>query len=404
MCAKPIRSAGWVLVIVLSFLLLITKAVGAAETIDVPVYVFWQEGCPHCARAKAALDVIDATNGNVRVQNIELGKSKENDTIFRQAIDMLGVERAALPLVVVGGAYEVGFAGSGITAARYRTLIDLCRDVPCVDPIGQLIRGQTFPDSESPPSTSARDPGSVTLPVLGETDLEALSLPLLTVVLAAVDGFNPCAMWVLVLLIGLLLGVREAKRMWILGAVFLAATGVMYFAVMAAWLNVVLWLGAVAWLRLAISALAIGAGFYYLREYWTNPEGACRVTPSGQRKRISDSFRAMVEQPNLVVAALGIALLAVVVNVVELACSAGLPAVYTQSLAMHDLSAGAYYGYLLLYLSIFLLDDTIIFVTAMLTLRVTVTTGRFSRLSHLIGGGVLLVLGVVMALRPDLLG
>ncbi len=377
--------------------------VGTAGTSEVPVYVFWQEGCPHCERAKTALAEIDAEIGTVEPVFIELGVSEKNDAIFAETISLLGAERAAVPFVVIGGGYEIGFAASGITAARYRRMIALCRDAPCADPVGSLIEGQAMSAVGPTAPPAARDLGRVELPLIGEVDLGALSLPLLTVVLAGVDGFNPCAMWVLALLIGLLLGVREAKRMWILGAVFLAATGVMYFAVMAAWLNIVLWLGAVGWLRLAISALAIGAGFYYLREYWTNPEGVCRVTPSGRRKRISEAFRAMVEQPNLTIAALGVAGLAIVVNLVELACSAGLPAIYTQSLSMHDLPMGAYYGYLLLYLSIFLLDDTIIFVAAMLTLRAAVATGRFSRLSHLIGGIVLLALGVVMALRPDLL-
>jgi hypothetical protein len=111
----------------------------------------------------------------------------------------------------------------------------------------------------------------------------------------------------------------------------------------------------------------------------------------------------MVEQPSLAVAALGVAALAITVNLVELACSAGLPAIYTQALAMHALEPGAYYGYLLLYITVFLLDDTVLFIVAMVTLRAAVTTGRYSRYSHLVGGIVLLVLGAIMVLRPDLL-
>jgi hypothetical protein len=87
-----------------------------------------------------------------------------------------------------------------------------------------------------------------------------------------------------------------------------------------------------------------------------------------------------------------------------LVCSAGVPAVYTQILAMHDLSPLAHYGYLSLYIAVFLLDDILIFVIAMVTLRSVVATGRFSRISHLIGGCVLLALGAVLVLRPDLLG
>jgi hypothetical protein len=188
--------------------------------------------------------------------------------------------------------------------------------------------------------------------------------------------------------------------MWTLGLVFLAATGVMYFAVMAAWLNVVLWIGALSWLRIAIGALAVGAGIYYLREYWTNPEGVCRVTSPGRRRSVAAAFRDIVERPNLVLAALAVAALAIAVNLVELVCSAGVPAIYTQTLAMHDLSAGARYAYLALYLAVFLLDDVAIFATAMITLRAATATGRYARLSHLVGGVVLVALGAVMVLRP----
>lgn len=243
----------------------------------------------------------------------------------------------------------------------------------------------------------------MSLPLVGEVRLGDLSLPVLTVVLAAVDGFNPCAMWVLALLIGFLLGVREPRRMWTLGAIFLLTTGAMYFAVMAAWLNLVLWLGAVAWLRVAIGALAVGAGLYYLREAWVNPEGVCRVTPSARRRSIRAAFQRLVEEPNLWVAGIGIAALAIGVNMIELACSAGIPAVYTQMLAMQDPSPAASAGYLLLYILVFLLDDTAIFVTAMVTLRAVSGSGRLSRWSHVVGGVVLLALGALMILRPDLL-
>ncbi|MDJ0627261.1 MAG: hypothetical protein QNJ44_03290 [Rhodobacter sp.] len=379
---------------------LLWASLAAAQ--EVTLHVFWQEGCPFCERARAALAEMQADDPALIVNEIELGLSEANNQRFRDAVAALGIDRPAVPLAVVGDTHALGFGRS--TKQRYADMIAACRAGPCRDaqsgdaqePMQEEIAGQT----EQIQATE----GTVTLPWIGELRLSTLSLPMLTVVLAAVDGFNPCAMWVLALLIAFLLGVEDSRRMWTLGLVFLAATGVMYFAVMAAWLNIVLWIGAVGWLRLAIGALAVAAGLYYLREYWTNPEGVCKVTPSNRRKTISEAFRALVEQPNLAVAALGIAALAISVNLIELVCSAGVPAVFAQMLAMHDLPLGAYYGYLLLYVTVFLLDDTTIFVIAMLTLRATFASAAISRVSHLVGGVVLLVLGAVMVLRPDLLG
>ena len=210
-------------------------------------------------------------------------------------------------------------------------------------------------------------------------------------------------MWVLVFLIGLLVGLQDMRRMWILGIAFLAATGVMYFAVMAAWLNVVLYFSAIAWIRLAIAALAVAGGLYYLREYWTNPDGVCRVTAPGQRGRIMDAFRTVVNDHPLPLAVIGVMGLAILVNFVELLCSAGIPAVYTQVLALSDLPIASFYSYLMLYIAVFMLDDLAIFATAMVAIRATGLTGNYARYSHLLGGVVLLTIGAVMALRPDLL-
>jgi hypothetical protein len=367
---------------------------------EVAVHLFWQQGCPFCALATQELTRIADEDPELTLNRIEVGGVEENDALFLSVVEHFGIDSPGVPLVVIGGRYEIGYAGNR-TLDQYTTMISACRDAPCVDVIAELRAGAELAPSETQPEDIT---GIVTLPLVGEVDLSVLSLPVLTVVLAAVDGFNPCAMWVLALLIGLLLGVADHRRMWLLGAVFLLATAAMYFAVMAAWLNVVLWIGAVAWIRVAIGGLAIAAGGYYLREYWTNPEGVCRITPSTRRKTISEAFQSMIEQPSLLVAALGVAALAVGVNLVELVCSAGIPAIYTQALAMHDLPGPSYYGYLMLYLSVFLLDDTVLFVVAMVTLRRAVATGRYARLSHLIGGVVLLSLGAVMVLRPDLLG
>ncbi|MCA0927945.1 hypothetical protein [Ruegeria profundi] len=370
---------------------------------EVTVYVFWQEGCPYCSKAITAITEMAETDPELVVERIELGASTEGNTLFQTAIDTLGVKRPAVPLVVVGSMYQLGYA-AGRSENGYLRMIEACRSERCPDIIAKLRLGEETSGKVQMDATPENDAETVALPFLGETSLSNLSLPVLTLVLAAIDGFNPCAMWVLALLIGMLLGVEDSRRMWTLGLVFLVATALMYFAVLSAWLNVVLWIGAVAWLRLAIGVLAIAAGLYYLREYWTNPEGICKVTGLDRKRSVTASFRRVVQEPSLLIASLSIGLLAVSVNLIELVCSAGVPAVYTQVLAMHELPSLAHYGYLLVYISVFLLDDILIFVIAMATLRSVAATWRFSRISHLIGGVVLLVLGAVMVLRPDLLG
>lgn len=391
---------------------------GARADVPHPVtaYLFWQKGCPYCASARRELERLGRTHVAVQVKLIELGNSSANETLYEAALLHFRFEQAAVPLVVIGDQPFLGFASSGHSATAYQQAIAKCRNSRCPYILAglsgsrlsgsQSIEGAQAESGTAPGPESSRPaliPETISVPLLGEVQTRDLSLPLLTVLLAAVDGFNPCAMWVLVFLIGLLLGLEDEKRMWLLGGTFLLATAVMYFTVMAAWLNLVLILGAVAWLRLAIGVLALGVGLYFLREYWTKPEAACKVVNPGRRRKIMDAFRSITRQDRLVWALAGMVVLAVGVNLIELLCSAGVPAVYAQILTLNDLPASSYYLYISLYIAVFMLDDIAIFATAMFALRVSGLTGSYARYSHLIGGVVLMAIGAVMLLRPELL-
>jgi hypothetical protein len=170
---------------------------------------------------------------------------------------------------------------------------------------------------------------------------------------------------------------------------------------MAAWLNALLFLGMVAWIRAAIGLVALAAGLYYLREFVLNRAAVCEVTRPERRRRVFERLRALASERRFVAALAGIVLLAFAVNVVELLCSAGIPAIYTQLLAMNELPRWEHHAYLGLYILVFMLDDLLVFFSAMVTLEVTGATGRYTRIAHLVGGGVLLGIGALMLLRPE---
>lgn len=377
----------------------------------VRIYLFWQSGCPYCEAAMRELNDLAESNPSIELEPLEVGASPETDALYIKLIAIFEEDRAAVPFVIIGDLSFLGYLDGGRSATLYRRAAERCLESVCPDIVAQvkalsdsLREGARGPPSAQPEPERAAEqvlPETLHLPLIGELRTADLSLPILTVVLAAVDGFNPCAMWVLVFLIGLLMGLQDEKRMWLLGSAFLGATAVMYFAVMAAWLNLVLLLGAAVWVRVAVAILAVGGGVYYLREYWTRPETVCRVTSPGRRQRIMSALRSVVDTNRLLLAMLGIMAMAVLVNFVELLCSAGIPAVYTKVLTLSELSVGAYYAYIGLYILVFMLDDIAIFATAMLALRVTGLTGGYARYSHLIGGAVLLGIGAVMLLRPD---
>jgi hypothetical protein len=314
---------------------------------------------------------------------------------------------------VIGERVLAGYATDASTGAEIRALVAECIARGCADTVAPLLA------AAAPPAPSAMTPGAserapppaqpaaaralpetLSLPLIGEVRTANLSLPALTVLLAVIDGFNPCAMWVLVFLIGLLLGLKDRLRMWVLGAAFIAASAAVYFVFMAAWLNVLLVVGAVTWVRAGVALVALGGGAYYLLEYVRNPGGVCKVTSSESRRRVFDGLRAVASEQRFWVALVGIVALAFAVNLVELICSAGIPAIYTQVLTMSDLPAWQYYAYLALYILVFMLDDLVVFVIAMKTLEVTGVAGSYSRVSHLVGGVVLLAIGTLLLFKP----
>ncbi|MDH3580559.1 MAG: hypothetical protein OEM91_08030 [Hyphomicrobiales bacterium] len=381
---------------------------GAAGTQAVPVHFFWSETCPHCTKAKAFLDALAKRDAGIGLQARKLPGDEATQRAFIAVSRHFNISPPAVPLITVGERVFAGYDDDATSGAGIRSEIEACRASSCEDVAGTIIGRALLARSGSPserPSAVVRPslPETLSFPILGSIRLQTLSLPVLTVVLGAIDGFNPCAMWVLIFLIGLLLGMQDSFRMWSYGAVFLLTSAAVYFVFLAAWLNVFLLLGSLAWIRVAVGLFALGAGSYYLWQFASIRDAVCPVTSPAERQTIMTRLKQAVGERSYLLAISGIVVLAVAVNLIELLCSAGIPAVYTQVLALNELQPAVYYGYLTLYIAVFLLDDAIVFVTAMVTLRAAGLAATYVRYSHLIGGVVLGGIGILLLLRPDLL-
>ena len=396
--------------------LLLTCAAAAAQppapfARAVDVYLFWREGCPHCEREMAFLDALAARKPAVRVHRFEVVGHRAHAALLDAVGTALRADVSGVPFTVIGDVVFIGYMNDDTTGRELAAQVDACLIQDCPDSVKPLLwiaAGATPPATAPAMSSEAATPTqrpalpeTLRVPLLGEIPIAALSLPALTVVLAALDGFNPCAMWVLVFLLGLLAGLKDRRRMWLLGGAFVAASAAAYFVFLAAWLNVLLFLGTLTLIRVVIGLVALGGGAYYLREFARNQPAACEVTRPEARQRVFARLRDLSQRRELWLALGGIVLLAFAVNVVELLCSAGIPAVYTQVLALSDLPRWQHYAYLVLYILIFMADDLIVLSAALATLQVTGLTGRYARWSNLIGGVVLLAIGGLLLLKPE---
>jgi len=386
------------------------------EDYQAVVHIFASKTCPHCKEERKFFEQYKKDHPEVKV-NCYYTENAVNAKIYQLVAMAANSNGQGVPFTVIGNQYMVGFGSAKDSGVELIALIKDAQENQAPDNVSNIIREsglfpivevvQAAEDSNEDSNTKNEliqvSKDTITLPIFGELDVNQLSLPVLTFVIAFLDGFNPCAMWTLLFLISLLLGMKDKRRMWILGITFIIASGFVYFLFMSAWLNFFLFIGLVVWVRILIGLVALGTGAYYLRDFQKNKSGECKVDLGGKKQKVFAKLKEITYKKELIFALVGIVLLAFAVNLVELVCSAGLPAIYTQVLSLSNLPVWQYYLYLFFYILIFMLDDIVVFVIAMKTLHAVGLNTKYARYSHLIGGIVMFLIGLAMIFKPELL-
>lgn len=376
--------------IFITSLFLFSSPVKAEENLN--LYLFWSKSCPHCADEKTFLETLEKKYPALQINLHEIS-NPQSKKLLQDAGKILSADVSHIPLTIIGDNYLIGYQDDDITGRQIESLVKEC------------LEQNNCPDifSQSPTQKKFSIPENIKLPLIGNLKTKSLSLPLLTFLIALLDGFNPCAMWTLLFLISLLLTMKDKKRMWILGFSFIAASALVYFLFMSAWLNLFLFIGLISWVRIVIGLVALFAAYYQLKGYFLNKKGGCKTEDDQKRKKVFEKIKLITQKNNLFIALFGIILLAFAVNLVELLCSAGLPAIFTQILIMNNLPIWQHYAYLIFYILIFMLDDMIVFYIAMRTLQAVGIESKYAQLSRLLGGIVILIIGLLMLFKPELL-
>jgi hypothetical protein len=341
---------------------------------DGRLHVFFHPDCPHCHKA---IEFLNAQRG-IEVVLHDVSTSA-NEALLRTVADQHGIPEDVLgvPLFVRGSRFLIGFESAETTGQRLLALAD--DETAIVRPDPESLR--------------------LSVPLLGEVDPSRYSLLALTALMGLSDGFNPCAMWVLVYLISLIAGIQDQRKIWWLVGTFVLASGILYFLFMTAWLNTFLIIGYIRPLTQVVALAAIGFGADHLFELAVK-RGVivCELGDAEQRQRTMKWVRDLVAAPVGLASLALVTGLAFTVNAIEFICSAALPAIYTHMLALTDLSTSQYYGYISLYVTFFMLDDLVIFGFAAFAVQKIIDT-RYAALSRAIGGVVLIGLGAWMLAR-----
>jgi hypothetical protein len=290
-----------------------------------------------------------------------------------------GIPSIGVPTFLIGTELIVGFSSDDTTGAAIRGLLDRKAESTTSDSPVEGIETRWF----------------------GRLRARDLGLPLFTIVMGLLDGFNPCAMWVLLFLLSLLVNLHDRRKMAIIAGTFVGMSGLLYFAFMAAWLNVFLLIGLSRAAQIALGGIAFFIGAINVKDFFAWRRGLSLAIPDSAKPGLYARGRRILQAENLAGALAGIVVLAGLVNTIELLCTAGFPAVYTQILTLQQLPMWKYYGYLGLYNLAYILDDSLMVTIAVVTLSRRKMQERAGRWLKLTGGLVMAGLGVVLLLQPN---
>ena len=336
--------------------------------------VFVRDGCPFCADAKTFLDGVQRQHPELQV----VYRSVDTDAAARDELSTLsrahGVWPPGVPAFLVAGQLIVGFESASTTGQEVLRLVD---------------------------AGTAAQKRTVDSALLGTLSAQNLGLPLFTLALGLLDGFNPCAMWVLLFLLAMLVRQNDRRRIALIAGTFVFVSGAVYYAFMAAWLNLFLAVGLSQHVRLLLAGVALLIGAANVKDFFALGRGISFSIPEGAKPGLVARMRGVMRTQALAASMLGVAALAVIVNLVELLCTAGLPAIYTAVLAQQQLGTAAHLSYLGLYIVGYIADDALMVTLAVLALGSGKLTERAGRRLKLLSGVVMLALGLVLLLRPE---
>jgi len=341
---------------------------------------FWGVGCPHCEEARPLVEALANENPRLRVEAVEVRRDPEGRRRFLHTMESLHATVIGVPTFVIGRAYVVGYT-KGETDLELRALV------------ADALR--------HPREAPTRAP--IVVPWLGEIDPHTISLPLLTVVTGLADGINPCAMWVLVVLLGILVHVETTKRTFLYAGTFVVMSGVVYFVFMIAWSAFFELVGLSQVVTRIVGAALLGMGSVNLKDVVWFKKGPSLVIPQKAKPGLYRRMRGIAQAATMPAALAGISALALLVNLIELGCTLGLPAMYTRVLSLRGVGPAARIAYLALYNVLYVVPLMCIVAAFIGLKRRIVMTERAARVLKGVSGLLLFGFGAVFLVAPDLL-
>ena len=348
----------------------------SVEEDKINLYLFYGEECPHCEKEREWLEKIKITYKDyINIYEFEIWHNEDNREIVSEVRKHFSISGTGVPLTIVGEKYYSGFSDA------IKSVME-----------GDLEKYLGFNNNSN----------YLDIPLLGHVNMKSVSIPLVAIVLGFIDGFNPCALWILLFLINMLFNVQNRKKAWILGITFLLVSALVYFLSMLG-INFVLEIATINILKIAISILIIVAGIMNLKKYimMRKEENGCHIVDSSKRKKIMDRMKRIMDSKSFLLAFLGIILLAGSVNLIEMACSLGFPLIFTEIITINEIQGITKIIYFLIYIIFYMLDDLIVFIISMVMVEATGITNKYNKLCTLVSAIIMIIMGLLLIFKPD---
>lgn len=342
-------------------------------------YLFKGEGCPHCADEEKWLqDIKKEYNDYVNFYEFEVWYDENNSKMMEKAKEIFDFSGPGVPFTVIGDKYYSGFSDS------IGTMME--------NTINDYLNTEINDDFNK----------KIDIPILGKVNMKNSSLGIIAIVLGFVDGFNPCAMWILLFLINMFLGTKDKKKSWILGFTFLVISAFIYFLSMLG-INVIIGVATVGYLKIAIAIFILIMGIFSLRKYLKirKEEAGCSIVDNRKRKKLVTKVKKIISSKNFILSIVGISTLAISVNLIELACSLGFPMIFTEMLTINNITGISRILYLLLYIFFYMIDDMVVFTISMITLQATGITNKYNKLCALVSSIIMIIMGLLLIFKPE---
>lgn len=411
-----------------------TPASAGTPTPEMPVYIylFWGEGCPHCAKAKPYFEDLQTRYPGVVLKTFEVYNNQENQWLFVRMAQKYGLEQLAVPAIFIGPYYLLGYSEE--LNGDIEKVVVYCLQNGCADPgegVGGPPAGITPTPSSSarstvsatpfitntptpipaePPTIPADPPGDLNqihyleVPYIGRVNLELQSITLSTALIAFVDGFNPCSLWVLSMLLALTLHTGSRRKVLVIGLVFLTVTAAIYALFIAGLFSALKIASFLGWIQIVVALVALFFALVNIKDYFWYKTGISFTIAEDKKSGIFKRMRAVLDAGQSFWGMVGATIvLAAGVSMVEFSCTAGFPLLWTNLLSIQNVGTGSFIALLLLYMIVYQLDEMIIFFSAVASLKVSRLEEKHGRLLKLIGGMLMLTLSVVMLINPALM-